>query len=102
VDPTQNPIAAEPSARMVDTLVAIAPQAALALGALLVGLAASAAAGWLTRAIIQRSGLEGLAERAGVSRLLYAVGLRIGLARLLGRLMVVLGILITAHVKNRA
>ncbi len=71
------------------------PQIALFLGVVIGGLILSAIARRLVRWAIDKSGLDGLAEKAGASRLLYAVGIRKGVAHLMGSLVWAAGLLIT-------
>jgi small-conductance mechanosensitive channel len=59
------------------------------IGVLLVGVVVALVARWLVSGVVSRSGLEALAERAGVSRALYFVGLKSGLARVVGNLTAV-------------
>ncbi|MFY0539823.1 hypothetical protein [Nannocystis pusilla] len=59
------------------------------------GLVASAIASRMTRWAIEKSGLDALAERAGAARLLYAIGVRKGVAHLVGGLVWAAGLLAT-------
>ncbi|MEZ4383809.1 MAG: mechanosensitive ion channel [Nannocystaceae bacterium] len=77
-------------------LIRIWPTAALFIGVIIGGLIASAIARRVVRWAIDRSGLDGLAERAGASRLLYAIGVRKGVAHLVGQIVWIAGLLITA------
>ncbi|MBL9103214.1 MAG: mechanosensitive ion channel [Myxococcales bacterium] len=71
------------------------PTAALFLAVVLGGLVASALARRTARWFVDKSGLDALAERAGVSRLLYGVGVRQGLSHVVGSLVWVAGLLAT-------
>lgn len=77
-------------------LIRIWPTAALFIGVILGGLIASAIARRLVRWAVDRSGLDGLAEKAGASRLLYAIGVRKGVAHLIGQIVWIAGLLVTA------
>ena len=74
------------------------PEIALFLGVIIGGLILSAIARRVVRWAIDKSGLDGLAEKAGASRLLYAVGIRKGVAHLMGSLVWTVGLLITGAV----
>ena len=56
------------------------------LSTLFVGLLLAWVAARVVAWLVAKSGLEALAEKAGVAKLLYAIGVRRGLARFLGRL----------------
>jgi len=71
------------------------PTMALFLGVLIGGIIISAIARRVIRWAIDKSGLDGLAEKAGASRLLYAVGIRKGVSHLMGSLAWTVGLLIT-------
>ncbi|MEZ4447847.1 MAG: mechanosensitive ion channel [Nannocystaceae bacterium] len=79
-----------------DSIMRILPTAALFLGVVIGGLIASAIARRVARWAVERSGLDALAERAGAARLLYAVGIRTGVSRVVGGLVWAAGLLITA------
>ena len=72
-----------------------APTLALILGILLVGIWLSFMFGRVGRWIVQRTGLETLGERFGTSRLLYAIGLKMGLAHFVEKVFFFTGLLIT-------
>lgn len=72
-----------------------APTAGLVLGVVIGGWIASAIARRLVTTIVQKSGLEVLAERAGVARALYAVGVKKGFASFLGSVTYVVGLVAT-------
>jgi small-conductance mechanosensitive channel len=71
------------------------PTAALFVAVVVGGLVASAIASRMTRWAIEKSGLDALAERAGAARLLYAIGVRKGVAHLVGGLVWAAGLLAT-------
>ncbi|WP_434418828.1 hypothetical protein [Nannocystis pusilla] len=71
------------------------PTAALFVAVVVGGLVASAIASRMTRWAIEKSGLDALAERAGAARLLYAIGIRKGVAHLVGGLVWAAGLLAT-------
>ena len=71
------------------------PTAALFVAVVIGGLVASAIASRMTRWAIEKSGLDALAERAGAARLLYAIGVRKGVAHLVGGLVWAAGLLAT-------
>ncbi len=71
----------------IDGAIALAPRALVILTLLVAGALLARVLDRLTARLIDRSGLEAWAERLGVSRLLYSVGIQMGLARLGGRLM---------------
>jgi small-conductance mechanosensitive channel len=71
------------------------PTAALFVAVVVGGLVASAIARRMTRWAIEKSGLDALAERAGAARLLYAIGVRKGVAHLVGGLVWAAGLLAT-------
>lgn len=72
------------------------PTAAMFLAVVLGGLLASALARRMARWFVEKSGLDALAERAGASRLLYAVGVRQGVSHAVGSLVWFAGLLATA------
>lgn len=67
-------------------VVTALPTLVLVLATVLVGAVTAWLLRRLTRWAVRASGLETLAEGAGISKLLYAVGARTGLAELCGRL----------------
>lgn len=71
------------------------PTAALFVAVVVGGLVASAIASRMARWAIEKSGLDALAERAGAARLLYAIGVRKGVAHLVGGLVWAAGLLAT-------
>lgn len=74
---------------------AVAPTAGWVLVTLVTGSLLAWVAGRVTRWAVRRVGLESLGEKAGVAKLLYAVGLRSGLATLLGKAVFWAGLLLT-------
>lgn len=85
----------EPTRKVLEQALALAPRAIMLLLVLTLGLLIAAVAGRLTRWMVRRSGLEALLEKAGVSRVLYAVGYKKSSARLLGGLVWTGGLLVT-------
>ncbi|MFZ6184844.1 hypothetical protein [Nannocystis pusilla] len=71
------------------------PTAALFVAVVVGGLVASAIASRMARWAVEKSGLDALAERAGAARLLYAIGVRKGVAHLVGGLVWAAGLLAT-------
>lgn len=71
--------------RVVGGVIELAPRALLGLVVLVLGLVAAVLAGRAARWLVEKTGLEGLAERMGVAKILYSVGIRFGLAELAGR-----------------
>ncbi|HFE45172.1 MAG TPA: hypothetical protein ENJ18_06715, partial [Nannocystis exedens] len=72
------------------------PTAALFLGVLFGGIIVSAILRRVVRWAVDRSGLDGLAEKAGAARLLYSLGIRKGVSHLMGQLVWYMGLLVTA------
>ncbi len=72
------------------------PTASLFLAVLIGGIIVSAILRRVVRFAVDKSGLDGLAEKAGAARLLYAVGIRKGVSHLMGQLVWYMGLLITA------
>lgn len=87
--------ALEPTRRVLEQAIALAPRALMLLLVLLVGLLLSSVAGRAARWLVRKSGLEALLEKAGVSRVLYAAGYTKSSADLLGGLVWAGGLLIT-------
>ncbi len=77
-------------------LIRIWPTAALFFAVLIGGLIVSAIARRVVRWAIEKSGLDALAERVGAARLLYAIGVSKGVSHLVGTIVWVAGLLITA------
>lgn len=73
--------------RLRDLMSSALPTLLMVLATLLIGGVTAWLLRRLTRWLVRASGLEALAEGAGVSQLLYAVGARTGLAELCGRLV---------------
>ena len=71
------------------------PKAAALLAVVVGGLIISAIARRIARWRVAKSGLDALAEKAGAARLLYAVGIRQGVAHVVGQLVFYAGILLT-------
>lgn len=76
-------------------LLAYAPKALLVLAVLLVGLIASSVLRRVGIWLVKHTGLESAAESAGISKMLYAVGAKKGLANLFGSLAYLAGLLLT-------
>jgi len=79
-----------------------APTVGFVLLIIVGGLIGSSLARRLVIALVRRTGLEALAERAGVARMLYGVGVKHGLATFLGRLTYAAGLVITFAVASDA
>lgn len=71
------------------------PTAAKLLTIVIGGVLASALARRAARWFVDKSGLDALAEKAGAARLLYAIGVRQGVSRVVGSLVWVAGLLAT-------
>jgi hypothetical protein len=87
----------EPTTHLINWVVQLAPRALMFTLVLSVGALLSVLAGRLMRWGVERFKLDAMAERLGVARLLYAVGLRASLAIVLGRIITGIGLLVTAH-----
>ncbi len=85
----------EPTRALLERVIELAPRVGLVLFVLLLGVVLSQGLRRTVKWAVQKSGLETVAERAGASRLLYAVGLKQGLAHLVGTLAWFGGLLIT-------
>ncbi|MBL4689759.1 MAG: mechanosensitive ion channel [Nannocystaceae bacterium] len=72
------------------------PKAAFFVVILIGGLIAATIARRLTRWLVDRSGLDALAEKAGAARLLHAIGYRKGVSALAGSVVYAAGLLVTA------
>lgn len=77
-----------------------APTAGLVLGVVIGGWVASAVARRVVATLVRKTGLEALAERAGVARALYAVGVKKGLASFLGSVTFAAGLVTTFTVAS--
>ena len=84
-----------PSSSFLERVAVYAPRVGFVVAILVGGLVASAIARRLVSALVRRSGLEAFAERAGIARVLYAVGVKRGLASFLGGLAYVAGLVMT-------
>ena len=88
----------DPTGAVLTHLAELTPTLAFAFGALVLGLIAAAllrrGAVWA----IRKSGLDATAERLGVSRALYAIGIRRGFGEVLASLLGVAAVLITLSV----
>ncbi len=84
-----------PLEMLLNLAVAWGPRLLIALLVLGLGLLLSVLGERLTRWGVRRSGLEALAERLGVAKLLYGLGLKHGLARVVGKVVQVGLILIS-------
>lgn len=87
--------ALEPLRQIGAHLVDLAPTAAFVLVTVGVGLAVSAAARRGTIWAARKTGLETFAERVGIAKGLYTMGVRVGFAQVLGQLVWLAGLLIT-------
>lgn len=95
----------EPSAvlsSLWNRVASLAPTAAFVVGILIVGFLGSALLRRIVRGVVSRSGLEALAEGAGVSRLLYSLGAKQGFASALGSLAFAGGVLATVSAASDA
>lgn len=84
---------------LIDGFLSHAPTVAFLVVILIVGLLVARAVAKVARWAVDRTGLEALAEKLGVSRLLYAVGVRVGLAQVISKVVywtVVLATLVVA------
>jgi hypothetical protein len=86
---------ASPMRNLLDQLVAAAPKAMLLLAVLLGGLIATSLLRRLARWATAKSGLEALAERAGIAKVLYSLHYPHGIAHLVGQVVWIVGLLIT-------
>lgn len=84
--------------RLLAQAIDAAPGVALFVATLLGGYIAARIARRVTTRLVDKLGLEVLAEKIGLVRLFYAVGIRQGLAHTLGGLAYYLGLGITAYV----
>ncbi len=84
--------------RLTAQAIATAPSVALGLATLIGGWIASLVARRVATRMADRLGLEVLAEKIGMVRLFYAVGIRQGLARTVGQLVYYIGIGLTLYV----
>ncbi len=80
---------------LLDRVVRYAPTVGFVLAIVIGGFIASVLARRIVVALVRRTGLETFAERAGVARALYAVGVKQGLAKFLGTLTYVAGLAVT-------
>ncbi len=87
--------ALRPMEHLVQQAIEVAPKLAMIVLILLLGLLASSVAGRLTRWLVKRSGLETVTERFGIAKVLYAVGIHRGFARLMGTIVWASGLLLT-------
>jgi type III secretory pathway component EscS len=83
--------------RAWEAALGVAPTVMLVLGVVLGGWLASSLARRGTRWAVSRLGLEALAEKLGVARLLYTLGVQQGVARLSGEVARVGVLLLTFH-----
>jgi len=81
--------------RIGNDLESVAPTVMWVLLTLIVGFVASRVAGRVARWLARRIGLETLGERIGITKLLYAIGLKEGLAVFAGQVVFYCGLLIT-------
>lgn len=96
MNPTEPESHLAPLERLANMLVKALPTVALVLALLVGGLVVALLVRRFLRFVVQRTGLEAAAERAGVAKLLYGVGLRHGLAQAVGNLGLVGVLLLTA------
>ena len=89
-----NPDASLPMS-LTERIARYAPTVGFVLAIAIGGFIASLLARRIVTAVVRRTGLEAFAERAGVARALYAVGIKQGLAKFLGTLTYVAGLAVT-------
>jgi small-conductance mechanosensitive channel len=65
------------------------------IGVIVGGLVASSIAAAVTRWMVRKTGLETLAEKAGVAKILYSIGAKRGIARFLGKVVWLCGLVVT-------
>ncbi len=94
-EPVAQPDSVEPLRVLTDQLVGLAPTAALFVGVLLGGLVGASVLRRIAVWAAEKSGLDGLAERAGAARVLYAVGIKRSVAHVLGTTVWLAALLIT-------
>jgi Conserved TM helix/Mechanosensitive ion channel len=82
-------------ASLGERIVRYAPTAGFVLAIVLGGFIGSLVARRIVAAVVRRSGLEAFAERAGVARALYALGIKQGLAKFLWTLVYAAGLAVT-------
>lgn len=78
-----------------EQLAAYGPKAMTLLAIIVGGLIVSAVARRLARWIVDKSGIDALAEKAGAAKLLYAVGIRQGVSHVAGSIVYIVGLLLT-------
>lgn len=84
--------------RVWNVVWSAAPSVGLFFGTLMVGLFASKMLRKVVIKLVDKLGLEVLAEKIGLVRLLYGVGIRQGVAKLSGQFVYVLVLVLTAYV----
>ncbi len=87
-----------PTRQLLEQLIVFAPRLVMSLLALVIGLLVARFVRQSTLWMVQNSGLEALAERVGISRLMYGAGIKRGFAQVLSRLAWVAALLITLSV----
>ena len=80
---------------LIERITRYAPTVGFVLAIVIGGFIASLLARRIVTAVIRRTGLEAFAERAGIARALYAVGIKQGLAKFLGTLTYLAGLAVT-------
>ena len=71
------------------------PKALMLLAVVIGGVIVSAIARRAARWLVEKSGIDALAEKAGAARFLYAVGIRQGVGHVVGSLVWIAGLLLT-------
>lgn len=91
-----------PEGSWLERLMRAASSLGVGVALMVAGLIVSALARRLVKAMVRGSGVEALAERAGVARALYAVGIKDGLASFLGGVVYATGLVLTLSVVSDA
>lgn len=79
----------------IDYALAVAPTVLMVLATVIVGVLVSRLARRMTVWLVQRLGLDALAEKVGVSKMLYAVGVKQSVPVVMGQIAYWIGILLT-------
>ena len=87
--------AISPAQRLLTRFVDLIPRLVGTLTLFIFGIVLTLLLARMVRWFVMRSGLEPLAERAGMSRVLYSLGYQKGLPRLLGQITIWMGMLLT-------
>lgn len=95
MDPTTITKPATGVQSIVDYLLAVGPRALLLIATVVGGVVASRLARRATVWLVERTGLDALAERVGVAKLLYAAGIKRNIQTVLGQAIYWIGLLLT-------